>query len=163
VVRRNLAAHALLRTNNFFLFVALLIWGALVSGVEPASSYPFLALLALLLFFPIASDPLVKILLVRLGLWPLDRSSRLALCVLGFALNPILWITGAWSRGQGLRSAGSAGALSAAAAIRTRTPRAVRGYSIARLVPSIPGGIGLLATAHLRQMLTALDTWLAIA
>jgi hypothetical protein len=58
--RRDLAAYTLIRTNNFFLFIALLIWGALVSGVEPVSSYPFLALLALLLFFPISSDPLEK-------------------------------------------------------------------------------------------------------
>jgi len=59
--RRDLAGYTLLRSNNFFLFVALLIWGSLVSGVEPTSSYPFLALLALLLFFPISSDPLEKI------------------------------------------------------------------------------------------------------
>ena len=41
-VRRDLKTFGALKTNNFFLFVALLIWGALVSGVEPVSSYPFL-------------------------------------------------------------------------------------------------------------------------
>lgn len=78
VVRRGLAGYSLIRTNNFFLFVALLIWGALVSGVAPASSYPFLLLLALLLFFPISSDPLEKIPKVRMGLWPLTGRDRLA-------------------------------------------------------------------------------------
>jgi len=52
VVRRDLAGYSPIRTNNFFLFVALLIWGALMSGVAPVSSYPFLLLLATLLFFP---------------------------------------------------------------------------------------------------------------
>jgi hypothetical protein len=35
--RRDLNTYAALKTNNFFLFVALLIWGALVS-VKPVSA-----------------------------------------------------------------------------------------------------------------------------
>jgi hypothetical protein len=162
VVRRDLTAHALLRTNNFFLFVALLIWGALVSGVEPASSYPFLALLALLLFFPIASDPLEKIPPVRLGLWPLSRKVRFTLRLASLALNPIVWITGGLLLRQGLGYAWSAGAVLAAAWVRAQAPHHARGLSAARMVPELPGTIGILARAHLRRMLATLDVWLAL-
>src|SRR5436190_20524768 len=93
--RRNLAAYTLIRTNNFFLFIALLIWGALVSGVEPASSYPFLALLAFLVFFPISSDPLEKLPEVRFAVWPIGARGRFVLRTASLALSPIVWITAA--------------------------------------------------------------------
>src|SRR5262245_14506993 len=85
-VRRDLAGYGLIRTNNFFLFVALLVWGAAVSHVWPVSAYPFLALLAILLFFPVAGDPLEKVPRVRLQLWPLDRAARAALRFGAFGL-----------------------------------------------------------------------------
>ena len=161
-VRRDFAGIGALRTNNFFLFVCLLIWGALVSGVRPVSAYPFLALLAVLLFFPVASDPLEKIPAVRLRLWPLSGPSIVALRLVSFALNPIVWLTAGmliWTRGS---VALPAGALLAAAVIRERVPRVTGGFAIGRIVPRFPAAMGAVASAYLRAMLGALDTWLAL-
>jgi hypothetical protein len=48
-IRRDLGTFGSIKVNNFFLFVALLIAGALNSGLAPKSAYPFLLLLGLLL------------------------------------------------------------------------------------------------------------------
>lgn len=162
VLRRDLAGFAPLRTNNFFLFVALLIWGALVSGVKPVSSYPFLALLALLLFFPISSDPLDKVPAVRLALWPLPARARVVLRCAALALNPLLWLTIPLLIREGRRALFPLAALAATVAIRTRAPRTVPHFAIGRLVPPLPGSTGILLANSLRQMLTVLDTWLAL-
>src|SRR6476660_8534557 len=92
-VRRDLAGYGSLKTNNFFLFVVLLVWGALRSGVEPTSSYPFLLALAVLMRFPASGDPLEKIPRVRLAWWPLGRAVRTALLTGSLALNPAFWVT----------------------------------------------------------------------
>src|SRR3954463_1613045 len=78
-VRRDLGTFGALRANNFFLFVALMIAGALESGVMPISSYPFLGLLAFLMLSPPAAAPLAKTPPVRLSSWPLDRRQRATL------------------------------------------------------------------------------------
>lgn len=157
VVRRDLAGYSPVRTNNFFLFVALLIWGALVSGVAPVSSYPFLLLLTALLFFPISSDPLEKIPKVRLGLWPLTRRDRLALRIAALALSPILWIlvVVVVHYGQGVLLP-----LGAAVAVRAQAPRRAPGFAIGRAVPALGS---LLIVGYVRAMLALLDTWLAVA
>lgn len=162
-VRRDLGAHTLIRTNNFFLFVALLIWGALMSGAEPVSSYPFLALLALLLFFPISSDPLEKIPDVRLAIWPIGAAGRLALRLASLALSPIVWVTIGLLIWVGRSMIWSSGALLAAAVIRAKMPARVRGFAIERAVPLLPGDFGGLVSHNLREMVTVLDTWLALA
>jgi hypothetical protein len=77
-IRRDLGTFASIKVNNFFLFVALLIYGALNSGLPPKSAYPFLLLLGLLLLFPLSSDPLSRIPPDRLALWPFNPAQRLA-------------------------------------------------------------------------------------
>jgi hypothetical protein len=162
VVRRDLAGYSLIRANNFFLFVALLIWGALVSGVAPVSSYPFLLLLAVLLFFPISSDPLEKIPKVRMGLWPIAGRDRIALRIAALALSPVLWfvVVAVVHYGQGVVL--PLGAVVAAAVVRAQAPRSAPGFTIGRVVPAIPGGFGVLVVNYLRAMLAVLDTWLAL-
>jgi len=160
--RRDLAGYTLIRTNNFFLFIALLIAGAVSSGVEAVSSYPFLALLALLLFFPISSDPLEKIPEVRLGIWPIGGSGRLALRLASFVLSPIVWITVTLLLFRGRSTIWSCGIVLAVAIVRAKTPRNIRGFAIERAVPLLPGDFGALVSHHLREMLTVLDTWLAL-
>src|SRR2546430_9418 len=91
-VRRDLAGYASIKTNNFFLFVALLIWGAVRGGVEPTSSYPFLLALGVLMLLPASGDPLEKIPRVRLALWPLGWATRAALRVGSLALSPVFWV-----------------------------------------------------------------------
>ena len=91
-VARDLGTLATIKVNNIFLFVALLIYGALNSGQAPKSAYPFLVLLGFLLLFPLSSDPLGKIPPARLALWPLAAGQRLGLRLASLALSPIAWI-----------------------------------------------------------------------
>ena len=162
VTRRDLSGFGLIRTNNFFLFVALLIWGNLVSGLAPVSAYPFLALLAVLLLFPISSDPMEKIPRVRMGLWPLTGNARVTLRIGALALNPVLWVTGLLLAWQGRSVVWPVAAAVVAALVRARAPRLAPLFAIGRIVPSLPGWVGLLMTSHLRAMLAVLDTWLAL-
>jgi hypothetical protein len=155
-VRRDLGTFAALRANNFFLFVALLIAGALESGVMPVSSYPFLAVLGFLLLFPLAADPLAKIPRTRLGGWPLDRRQRLALRLAALAFSPMFWIA------AGVLFATSKVAL-ALIAIPIATHSAARPtWHPLRRMPTIPGRPAEPIRANLRQMFTVLDTYLAI-
>lgn len=71
--RRSLGTFGSITVNNFFLFVALLVYGALVSGVMPVGAYPFLALLAVVVILPLTSGPLSRIPRSRLALWPVGR------------------------------------------------------------------------------------------
>ncbi len=161
-VRRDLKTFGALKTNNFFLFVALLIWGALVSGVEPVSSYPFLLLLGALLLFPVSSDPLDKIPPTRLALWPLSPLQRVILRLASLALSPVLWLTVLL---LSLRVSFVLAAAFAAVAVAIHSAAALaRGpaWSVARFVPRIPGRIGALVSANLREMLTLLDPYLAL-
>jgi hypothetical protein len=92
-IRRDLGTFASIKVNNFFLFVAVLTYGALNTGLPPRSAYPFLLLLGLLLLFPLSSDPLGRIPPDRMALWPLRPVQRLALRLVSLGLSPILWLT----------------------------------------------------------------------
>lgn len=155
-VRRDLGTFAALRANNFFLFVVLLIWGALQVGLPPVSSYPFLALLALLMLFPLAADPLAKIPRARLHSWPLRPSQRLLLRAAALAMSPMLWIA------AGLLLAASKAALALIAIPLVTHGIASPRWHPLRRVPTLPGRLAEPIRANLRQLLTVLDTYLAI-
>src|SRR3974377_1979467 len=87
-VRRDLGSFGSIVANNFFLFVAMLMYGAFQSGTKPVSAYPFLALLAFLMLFPLAADPLAKITPARLGLWPRVRGGGAPRCGAGAGGDP---------------------------------------------------------------------------
>jgi len=162
--RRDLSTYAALRTNNFFLFVALLIWGALVAGVKPVSAEPFLLLLGVLLLFPISSDPLDRIPPIRLALWPIDFRRRLALRLASLALSPVLWLTLLLlilraSLILALSFAAFAVVIQALSLLFRRISWNVEG---GLAVPCFPGQLGRLVSANLRQMLTLLDPYLAL-
>jgi hypothetical protein len=155
-VRRDLGTFGSIKVNNFFLFVALLIWGAAVSGVAPVSAYPFLVLLGVLMLFPLSGDPLAKIPPSRLGLWPLAPRQRLGLRTASLAFSPILWLAAVM-----LLKTGKAAALLA-------IPLGLHGlaaprWNPLRRVPPIPGRLGELVRSNIREMLTLLDAYLAIA
>jgi hypothetical protein len=155
-VRRDLGTFAAFRANNFFFFVALLIYGALQSGTMPVSSYPFIVLLGFLMLFPLAADPLAKIPRARLVSWPLRPPQRALLRTAALALNPVFWIAAA------LLLSASKAAL-ALIAIPVLTNGLVRPqWHPLRRMPSIPCRLAEPIRANLRQMFTVLDTWLAI-
>jgi hypothetical protein len=155
-VRRDLGTFAALRANNFFLFVALLIYGALVSGTAPVSSYPFLALLGFLMLFPLSSDPLARIPIPRLAGWPLNRAQRVVLRCAALALSPMLWLA------AGMMIAMSPAALALIVLpVLTHSLAPPRWHPLRRM-PSFPGRLAEAVRANLRQMFTILDTWLAV-
>ena len=155
--RRDLGTFRSIQVNNFFLFVFLLIYGALVSGVRPVSSYPFLLLLGLLLLFPLSSDPLARIPASRLGFWPLGARQRYALRLVSLALSPVLW----FALFLAMRTRPSltlvfAGLASIGQAAVRAGPQSRSG---ARIFPAM---FPPLFRNNLRQMLSILDTWVAI-
>jgi hypothetical protein len=148
--RRDLGSFRSIQVNNFFLFVFLLIYGALESGVRPSSSYPFLALLGFLLLFPLSSDPLARVPASRLGLWPLSQAQRWALRVVSVTLSPVVWFAMAiaWKVRASL--------IAAVVGI------ALVGQAFGSAEKKLALGRRKLVSHHFRQMLSVLDTWIAI-
>jgi hypothetical protein len=158
-VRRNLGSFGSLKVNNFFLFTALMVYGALVSGVMPVSAYPFLLLLATLMLLPLSADPLALIPASRRGVWPLGAGERIALRLASLLFSPVSWI----AFGIVVRTArpGTAILFSALAV-------GVRGLALPasqpfRWIPRGPGRIGELVRKQARDMFLVLDTYVAIA
>ncbi|MGH9583610.1 MAG: hypothetical protein ACRD4O_11800, partial [Bryobacteraceae bacterium] len=156
-----------LKFNNFFLFVALMAYGAARSRLEPQSAEPLLMLLGLLVLFPISSDPLAKIPQSRLSLWPIGKRERIVLRIISLGLSPIVWITIflMWLKAGltlGLSFLGLAVAAQCLVVLGSRL--AVRGprYNIPHYVPPFPGVLGGLIRSGLREMLTILDTYIAV-
>ena len=152
-VRRDLGTFGSLTVNNFALFVALMIYGNAVSGTEPKSAYPFLLLLGFLLLFPLSSDPLAKIPHHRLALWPLHPGQRLVLRLTSLALSPVAWLTVALL----FKAAPSLALLFLALSVGVHLLPSPVLY-----VPPLPGRGGGLVRKNLRQMLSVLDTYLAL-
>lgn len=152
-VRRDLGSFGSIVANNFFLFVALLAYSSLVVGVRPVSAYPYLALLVFLMLFPLAADPLAKIPAVRLGLWPLNGSQRLALRAVALALSPMLWLVVLLA----VRLARPELALALVVVPLVTHSLAAPHWQPLRHVPAF----GELMRKNLRQMLSVLDPYLA--
>jgi len=161
VARRDLQSFRSLQVNNFFLFVALLMYGAFESGLAPRSAYPFLLLLGFLLLFPLSGDPLARIPRVRRESWPLSAHQRFALRLASLALSPVLWIAIAVMASASLALAALFLTLSIGTQLLLALGRRPAWTPQAK-VPPIPGRLGLLVRKDARQMLTVLDTWVAI-
>jgi hypothetical protein len=165
-VRRDFATFQSIKVNNFFLFVALLMYGALESGVQPASAYPFLLLLGFLLLFPLSSDPLARIPPDRLACWPLGGGQRLALRLTSLALSPVLWLTVLLmlktSVSLALFFLGTAIAMQASIILGRRVAFAAPRGNPLRAIPPIPGRLGGLVRLNVRQMLCVLDFYVAL-
>ena len=147
-MQRDLGTLWSLKVNNFFFFVFLLIYGALQSGLPPWSAYPFLALLGLLLLFPASADPLARIPQERLRLWPMEPRKRILLRLMSLALSPLLWLSFLMPL--------LLIPLALQCVITLPQSQAIVP------VPLLPGRFGALLASNLRQMLSVLDTWLAI-
>jgi hypothetical protein len=156
--RRNLGSFASLKVNNFFLFVLLMAYGSLVSGLMPVSAYPFLLVVGLLMLGPLSSDPLSVIPASRRALWPLRAGERLALRLASFLFSPVSWI--AIAIVMRTSRAGPA-ILFGAVAIGLNGIRVPGGRAL-RWIPRAPGRCGELCRNHARQMFFVLDTYLAI-
>jgi hypothetical protein len=165
---RDLSALDSLAVNNFFLFVALLVYGALNSGQPPKSAEPFFVLLGFLLLFPLSADPLGRIPKSRRALWPLDGGQRVALRLASLLLSPITWIAVLIL----LRAARPATALAFIAVsvgtqfaivLSRRVAARAPAWNPLRHIPRLPGRLGALVRKDAREMLSFLDPYVAMA
>jgi hypothetical protein len=166
-VGRDLMTLWSIKVNNFFLFIALLLYGAAESGMEPKSAEPLLILTGFLLLFPASSDPLAKIPLSRSALWPLDAAQRIALRIASLALSPVLWVTVAilWKTAKpmaALSFLAVALSIQIASVYSLRLTRYAPAWNPLRHIPQFPGLLGGLVRNNLRELLTMLDPYLAI-
>ena len=166
-VKRDLGTFGSLKLNNFFLFIALMIWGALQSGVEPKSAEPLLLLLFLVMMFPLSSDPLQKIPSVRLAMWPLAAGRALGVA----AGQPGIEPGAVDGHRHPAAEAGQAGArhgvpLCGGGCARRDASGTAGGCARIRLERAplhagFPGRLGGLVRKNLREMLSVLDVYIA--
>jgi hypothetical protein len=143
-------------TNNLFLATFLLGIGGLF----------FVFLMAAVLIFPLSSDPLRKIPAERLDLWPLTKRDRIALHALSPWMNPVAWILAVvaiWAAFHHAPIAGLAILLIPAAGLALSwLPRGAN-FTLWRAIPALPGVLGQLIRKDLREILSTLDFWVALA
>jgi hypothetical protein len=116
------------------------------------------------LLFPLSSDPLAKIPPLRLASWPLTRSHRAMLRLTSLAMSPIFWVALVLffraAASLALAFLALSFAMQGALALLRRSPGA-RGTQIA-LPPALSGKLGPLIAAAGRQLLSILDTYVAL-
>ncbi len=167
-VGRDLGTLASIKVNNLFLFVLLLVYGALSSGQPPKSAEPFFVLLGFLLLFPLSADPLGRIPVALRGLWPLSGWQRVGLRFASLALSPVAWIGAAilvkTARPMmALAFCGLAAAMQGAAALGRALVRRSPHWDPLRHIPQFPGRLGGLVRKDLREMLSMIDPYAALA
>jgi hypothetical protein len=142
-------------TNNFFL-VTLILLG-------PAGSFLYL-IGAVVIFFPMSSDPLRQIPSDRFPLWPVSRQDHWKLRLLSPWINPVTWLLAAlaaWS----LRHAESFGLLLLALALFAVgffLPQVSGEPAFLRWIPAPRGALGQLMRKNLREILLTLDFYVAL-
>jgi hypothetical protein len=166
-VGRDLGTLESIKVNNLFLFVALLTYGALNTGLPPKSAYPFFLLLGFLLLFPLSSDPLGKIPPARLALWPLTGGQRLGLRFASLALSPVMWIgvlilAKTARPPMALAFCGLAAGMQGAAALGRHAARRDPHWNLLRYIPQFPGRLGGLVRKNMREILSLLDPYAAL-
>lgn len=159
-MRRDLGSFAALKVNNFFLFVLFLTYSNVLYRLSPYSAYPFLLLVGFLVLFPMSSDPLAKIPPSRFGVWPLDTSQRLALRLTSVAISPVFWIALILMLWTARSLALAFVALAIAMQVAIMAVGSPGWHSGLRL--RFPCKIVPLISAAIRQMLSVLDTYIAL-
>jgi hypothetical protein len=152
-VRRGQGSFASIGTNNFFLFTAILF--------QRQGGFLYL-IIALLMLFPLSADPLRKIPRERLVLWPLERREWWILRVLSPWLNPVMWVLAVltvWAVRHAVTwpLLGAVAGLFALGFVLSDVGGGAWDW-LARWVP----GRGLVKK-NLRQMVSTLDFWCALA
>ena len=164
---RDLGTLQSIKVNNLFLFVALLVYGALNSGQPPKSAEPFFVLLGFLLLFPLSSDPLGKIPPARLGLWPLTGGQRLGLRFASLAFSPVTWIAilillKTARPLAALAFCGLATAIQVAAVLGQRFAMRDPHWNLLRYIPQFRGRLGGLVRKNMREILSLMDPYAAL-
>jgi hypothetical protein len=157
-VRRDAKSIGSFSSNNFFVVgAAFLLLG------DPGAFVSVNAIVAVILFFPLSTDPLRKIPAIRLALWPLTKQERWRLRILSPWLNPITWLLAALALWKGVTIglwAAIAG-LFIVALIIPSLPLG-RGNGVWRAVPHFPSRVNQLVRKDIRQILSSLDFYCAL-
>jgi hypothetical protein len=172
VQRRELRSFFSVALNNFFLLPAVVLAGglssSLMAGKHPfASSAPLFLVLALIIIFPLSTDPMSRAPNSRLGLWPFDGGQRILLRLAVLALNPVLWLAivlllvkvGTLSAFLFLLFGMALQALSMLGSHLFSLMPALRP---AQYVPQVPGRFGGISSLAIRQIMKTLDFYLAL-
>lgn len=153
--KRERKTFGTIATNNFFPVVALLL--------GPAGAF-LLIVGAFIVLFPLSADPLRKVPRDRLALWPLTPADRRTLRFLSPWLSPMTWVLAAlaaWSL-RHTESLSLLGLLAVLVAAGFFMPAIGGEPRFLRLIPPFPGALGTLVGKNLREMLCALDFYLAL-
>ncbi|HMD70007.1 MAG TPA: hypothetical protein VKF41_01615 [Bryobacteraceae bacterium] len=143
--------------NNFFLVTAYLL--------REAGVFVYL-LIALVLLFPLSTDPLRKIPASRLALWPLETGERRLLRLLSPWINPVSWLLAGlaiWAA-RGKLTFGLWGAVAgvfAATFLLSDLPF-TPGRAVWVHVPHFPGPWNHLIRKNLREIVSTLDFYCAL-
>jgi hypothetical protein len=162
VTWRELRALNSVTSNNFFLFCFLLM-------LQPQSTAFLLAVVGLLLFFPLSADPMKKIPPDRLALLPLLRWELVVLRVLSVFLSPAVWLIVGIAVVGGVRFRVLSLELLVLLFVANgvafwgeqfldKAPR----LSLLRHIPEFPGRTGGLIRKNIRELSYLLDPYAAL-
>lgn len=161
---RELGQTASIAGNHFLLFAMLLF------ALTPRSAVFLLMVAGLVLLFPVSADPLRRIPEERLLLLPLSPSDRIRIRILGFLLNPVVWVVLGVALWGGKQYVGVSLALLLLALVSNgisllwgRDIGHVQRISPLRHLPTLPGPLGGLVTKNIREMLHVLDPYAGMA
>ena len=166
-VKRDLGTFFSIRLNNLFLFAALLAYTSIASGLKPIASIPYFLLLFVVILFPLSADPLSKIPPSRMILWPLTPKQVFLLRASSLGLSPVLWIGLVillLTRGVALTLIFVLIALMAqiVATAGIRLVRLHPGFHPFKVIPALPGKLGVIVLNNIRQIISLLDFYAAL-
>jgi hypothetical protein len=144
--------------QNFLLFVGFV-------GLQPESAQFFLLILALVLLFPLSSDPMQKIPRERRDTWPIVSWEWITLRVCSLALSPVAWFATFLLLRAGWRTGALALGCGISAQILLQFWKAMsRSIPTTSLnwIPAPPGVIGAIMRLQSREMLRTLDLYVAL-
>lgn len=161
-VWRDLRTFSSVSGNNLTLFIGLVMYQ------QPQSGVFFLMVVGVLLLGPLSGDPLRKVPPDRLALWPLTLRQRVVLRFGSLALSPVVWVALPFLfRAAGVSFAlvliGGALLMQFALALWSRVTAGRPASRWHLALPKLPGRLGGLVQKNLRQMLSVLDCYAALA
>ena len=144
--------------NNFFLISILFLFFG-----DPGAFVALNFIIALVLFFPLSTDPLGKIPRARLALWPIETSERRLLRILSPWLNPMTWLLAILVLRHSV-SIGLWALIGTFFVIGFAVPSIpwVRHKAAWRALPNFPGPLNQLIRKNLRELLSTLDFYCAL-
>ena len=168
VVKRDTGTLSSVGLNNLCLFAVMLAYSSIVSGLAPVAAMPYFVLLALIIIFPLSTDPLSRIPPVRLALWPLTRKQSVQLRLASLGLSPIVWIglilvvaarRWTWT----ILFVTTALAAQILSALGSRLLERIPSLHPFRITPPIPGRLGGIVRHNIRLILSTMDFFAALA